>query len=112
MTGCDTTSSLYGMGKLKAIELLKSKPDFQNTARMFLDNSTTREDLLIAGEKFVLCFYGLDKYSNLNEARYYKFLTVTKKSSLGSNLDLAKLPPTSEACHEHSLRVVLQVQKC
>lgn len=59
MTGCDTTSSFYRMGKLKTIELLRSKSDKQNTVRMLLDDSTTREDVLIAGEKLVLCFYGL-----------------------------------------------------
>ena len=38
------------------------------------------------------------------------FTKITRRSKLRSNFDLAKLPPTSEAAHEHLFRVYLQVQ--
>jgi hypothetical protein len=62
------------------------------------------------GERFLLAMYGLSTYSSLNEARYFRFIRLTSKSSLRSNFDLAKLSPTSEAAYQHLLRVYLQVQ--
>uniref|UniRef100_A0A1Y1M0B6 Uncharacterized protein n=1 Tax=Photinus pyralis TaxID=7054 RepID=A0A1Y1M0B6_PHOPY len=76
----------------------------------FLDENSSRDELLENGEKFILELYGLGKYSNLNESRYFKFTSITAKSSLRSNFDLVKLPPTSSAAHQHLLRVYLQIQ--
>ncbi|XP_063235988.1 uncharacterized protein LOC134538524 [Bacillus rossius redtenbacheri] len=109
LTGCDTTSCFFGVGKNKATEMLKS-PEAEKLARTFIAHFSTKTEILVDGEKFVLGLYGLSKYSHLNETRYYRFSTLTKKSALRSNFDLAKLPPTSEACREHLLRVYLQVQ--
>ncbi|GBO16456.1 hypothetical protein AVEN_136241-1 [Araneus ventricosus] len=71
-----------------------------------------KKNCWLSREKIVLYLYGLKRYSTLNEARHYRFLALTKKSTLRSDFDLAKLNPTSEACHQHLLRVFLLVQKC
>ncbi|GBN88685.1 hypothetical protein AVEN_258552-1 [Araneus ventricosus] len=86
------------------MEMLNS-PETYSWVEVFLDATTSKEELLAAGERFVLYLYGLKRYSTLNEARYYRFLTLTKKSSLRSDFDLEELPPTSEACHQHLLRI-------
>ena len=111
MTGCDTTSCFYGLGKIKAVEIVQSSAEAQQQASVFLLENTTKEQLLINGERFVLELYGLNRYINLNEARYFKFMSMAKKSNLRANFDIAKLPPTTEACQQHILRVYLQVQK-
>lgn len=110
VTGCDTTSSFYGLGKTKSVDAIKRIPHAKFQAETFLNQNASRDDLIENGEKFILELYGLSKYSNLNEARYFKFTSITKKSTLKSNFDLIKLPPTSEGAHQHLLRVYLQVQ--
>lgn len=111
VSGCDTTSCFYGLGKVKSVEMLKSSSEAKKHALMFTEHNVSKEQLLISGERFALELYGLNKYSNLNEARYFKFTMMAKKSNLRSNFDLAKMPPTTEACQQHMLRVYLQVQR-
>lgn len=89
---------------------LKSKQQAKFQAEKFLNENSSRDELLENGEKFILELYGLSKYSSLNESRYFKFTKITTKSTLQSNFDIVKLPPTSEAAHQHLLRVYLQVQ--
>jgi hypothetical protein len=111
ITGCDTTSSFYGLGKLKAINMLKSSSEAKSQALVFSNSHASKEQLLNNGEKFVLGLYWIDRYSSLNDARYFKFTQMTKKAALRSNFDLARLPPTTEACQQHILRVYLQVKR-
>lgn len=110
VSGCDTTSYFFGVGKIKAVELIKANDEAKHAAEPFLNQSSSKDTIATNGERFVLLLYGLSKFSNLNEARYYSFTRITKKSSLKSDFELAKLPPTSEACHQHLFRVYLQVQ--
>lgn len=109
MTGCDTTSSFFGLGKVKAVELLKSSVA-ESQARKFTEPGISPEQLFDVGEKFILALYGMSKYSTLNEARYFRFLSLTRKSLLKSNFNLARLPPTSDAAYQHILRVYFQTQ--
>lgn len=111
MTGCDTTSSFFGLGKLKGIDMLKSSIEAKKQALIFNSSNISKEQLILNGELFVLGLYGMDRCKNLNEARYFKFVMMTKKAALRSNFDLARLPPTTEACQQQSLRVYLQVQR-
>ena len=76
-----------------------SSQEARNQAAQFLQNDIGRNLLLVSGEKFILDLYGMSKYSNLNEARYFMFIKLTKRSSLRSSFNLAKLPPTSESAH-------------
>lgn len=110
ITGCDTTSCFFGLGKNKAMEMIQTSKEAQTQALVFTHHGVSKEELRTNGEKFILNLYGLKRYTNLNEARYFMFTRLTKRSKLRSNFDLAKLPPTSEAAHEHLLRVYLQVQ--
>ncbi|XP_054259880.1 uncharacterized protein K02A2.6-like [Macrosteles quadrilineatus] len=80
-------------------------------ALVFNNSDVPKEELLNNGEKFVLGLYGMDRFSSLNEARYFKFNLMTKKANLRTNFDLARLPPTTEACQQHILRVYLQEEK-
>lgn len=111
MTGCDTTSAFYGLGKSKAIDLIKTNREARQSAEVFLRKDESEEVIKREGEKFVLKLYGMSAYSTLNEARYYKFTRLTSKSTLKTKFDLAKLPPTSEACVQHSLRSYHQIQQ-
>ncbi|GBO42940.1 hypothetical protein AVEN_161316-1 [Araneus ventricosus] len=92
------------------MEMLKTLESY-SWAEVFLDATTSKEELLAAGEKFVLYLHGLNRYFMLKETQYCRFLALTKKSTLRSDFDLAKLPLTSKACHQHLLKSFLQVQK-
>ncbi|GBM68342.1 hypothetical protein AVEN_138182-1 [Araneus ventricosus] len=77
LTGCDTTSCFYGIGKMKAMKMLQS-PESYSWAEVFLDDSASKEELLAAGKKFVwaekifyvkrgpiLQIFGFDKKKNV-----------------------------------------------
>lgn len=110
ITGCDTTSAFFGVGKLKAMEIVQNSQEAQTQASLFICPNASKEDLKTNGEKFILALYGQKKHTSLNEARYFMFTKLTNKSKLRSNFALEKLPPTSEAAHQHLFRVYLQVQ--
>lgn len=90
--------------------MIQTSKEAQTQALVFTHDGASKEELRINGECFILNLCGVQRYSNLNEARYFMFTKMTRRSKLRSNFDLAKLPPTSEAAHEHLFRVYLQVQ--
>ena len=56
LSGCDTVSALYMKGKKKATQLLhKKKWDILN---IVLQPGITHEDIVFAGERFLLGLYG------------------------------------------------------
>lgn len=94
VTGYDTTSALNGLREIKAVDLIKRNPC---------------RKLVAEKEKIVLAMHSLGNYYNFNEARYFKFTSLTRISTLKLNFDLAKLPTTSEPCHKHLTRAYFQV---
>ena len=57
MSGCNTTSSFYAIGKTKAMQLLKQSEKLQNIIRIFGEDYDSLEDLGAAGEQFMLAMY-------------------------------------------------------
>lgn len=104
ITGCDTVSSLAGIGKKTAFDVLKSNvatladlANFGNEAVLSLDN-----DAVVAGSRFVCLLYDQRTESfNVNELRYKLF---TQKSISGE-----KLPPSLDALILHLKRVNYQI---
>lgn len=59
-----------------------------------------------------MSLYGANKSTkDLNELRFLKFNITTARQSLNKNIELACLPPTSDAARYHSLRVYHQIQE-
>lgn len=110
MTGCDTTSSFFGKGKIQAIQLFNKRKDLQGLIDIFNDKNAAHEQIDTAGEKFILALYGATKSSenSLDEQRFISFNRLVGQAK--SAVVLSKLPPTSSAAHQHSRRVYLQVQ--
>ena len=77
VTGCDTTSSFFGIGKVKAIEKIRSSNEARAQALVFTQEHDNQDELLRNGEQFILSLYGMTKYSSLNEARYFMFTRLT-----------------------------------
>ena len=53
MTGCDTTSAMFGVGKTKAFKVLKASEELSAEVLMFGDLTTPKYVLFKIGEKFI-----------------------------------------------------------
>ena len=110
ITGCDTTSRLFGVGKgTPTLKKLKAGNTFHETAEVFQKRTATVEEVVSAGEKAVIAMYNGSPTDTLDELRYKKF---TEKVALSTSfVQVHSLPPTSDACKYHSMRTYLQVQQ-
>ncbi|KAJ8879191.1 hypothetical protein PR048_019797 [Dryococelus australis] len=104
VTGCDTTSRLYGVGKKKVFQkLMKGDPVLQSCARAFTTPNQTTElidDLGCQGRK---CTESLAKM---------RYNTFSKKVASGSSFVTPKhLPPTEFAAKLHCRRAYYQIMK-
>ena len=101
LTGCDTTSSLYRIGKATAFNRLKTHLSGLKDMDNFRLSGNLEEAIPVA-RKYALLLYGQKKRedgspcSTLDELRY----------TLASTTDLcaANLPPTEDAFQQHVLR--------
>jgi hypothetical protein len=107
-SGCDTTSALFGQGKMKFLSTLKKQPCLEQNCAVYLSPNATPEQVTKAGESFLISLYGGNSESqNLNDLRFKMFTRAAAKT----NMNLARLPPTSDAARLHSLRTYHQVKK-
>lgn len=109
VSGCDTTSRLFGIGKGIAMKKCLASKSVQECSQVFNSESSTADQVTTAGEKALLVLYGGKPEDTLNTLRYKKFCekTATKTTQLQSEV----LPPTVAAARFHSLRVYLQIQQ-
>ena len=70
-----------------------------------------KKDLISAGEKFLLHWYGASDFTSLDAFRYYAYTPAIAKKYVKDSFNLATLPPTSAAAKQHILRTYLQVQQ-
>ena len=109
LLGCDTTSSLYGIGKKLGLKLISTNQVFLKQAKTFANRNSTKDDVIVAGEKALIEVYkgqAVDKLDHLRLQRFHQ--------KVGSSSSLVRpevLPPTSAAAAYHSMRVYLQVQE-
>ena len=114
VSGCDTTSRVYGIGKSASLMKLKC-PFFVRQASVFLNSRSTPDEIVNAGEKLPVALFmdlplfGGKEWDELNTLRFRRF--CEKLSSSSSLVQVHTLPLTSEATESHSKRVFLQVQE-
>ena len=77
ISGCDTTSRPYGIGKATAI---KYSSQLSLSATVFNSPESTKEDIRQAGEIAILALYGSPESLTLNKARVDKFLCKVANS--------------------------------
>lgn len=108
-SGCDTTSSFYGQGKMKAVSLLNKYDHFQDIVAVFNNPLSTHDEVAAAGEKFILALYNAP--STERDLNHYRYISFNKNVSQSSHaVMLSSLPPTSAAGRQHSYRVYYQIQ--
>ena len=107
ITGCDTTSRLYGIGKASSLLKIYSSNELGKIADVFMTDQVNR-DIIKAGENALVILYNGDPGQNLNALRFKNFQEKVLKSY--KYVDARELPPTSEAAKFHCLRVYYQIQ--
>ena len=108
LTGCDTTSRVYGLSKGAAVKMSTADEQFVQNAEMFMKVST-KDEIIAAGESALVSLYGGIPLEDLNLLRFRKFANRVMTSS--SYVQVYTLPPTSAAARYHSMRVYHQVQE-
>ena len=102
MSGCDTTSSLFGIGKVKMLKLLQQSPELCKKVRIFGEKKA-KSEITKLGEEFVCLLYQSNSSSkNLNEIRYSQYIAPRY-------VPLERMAPTSRAVYYHTLRAHMQV---
>ena len=105
ISGCDTTSRPYGIGKAT---VLKKVSALRNAIDTFMSPSSSKKDVETAGEKALLEIYGCQLTPSLNSARVERFQEKVVTSA--EYVPPEKLPPTTDAASFHSYRTYHQVQ--
>ena len=73
ISGCDTTSALYVLGKGIFIKKAKKSATFREQARKFLSTDGDKPVLEQAGEKVLVEVYGGKEKDTLNKLRHIKY---------------------------------------
>ncbi len=102
LSGCDTTSYLFGKGKVLAINTLK-KGNFQGLHTILGEPNMNQANVFDCGKQFITAIYNAPGSISMEEMRYHVFTKQKKKPKL------INLPPTSANLHHHILRSHLQV---
>lgn len=107
LTGCDTTSRIFGISKASAIKTFKNNVSFRCNSSLFV-HATDKTDIVKTGEAVILALFGALPEEGLNSLRYRLFSSKTVSSTC--SIQVQTLPPTSSAAALHCLRVYHQVQ--
>ncbi|GBL85923.1 hypothetical protein AVEN_63234-1 [Araneus ventricosus] len=66
ISGCDTTSGFYGMGKLQAVQLFNLSKYLQDIPEIFNNPKSTYTEIERAGERFIIALYSNTKKEEIN----------------------------------------------
>lgn len=103
LTGCDTVSAIYGIGKLKAVKtLLKG-----HVPPPLGSNELDMETLIRQGTDFITACYGSKCNGSMSDVRFNMWQYKTGHSQ-SKTFKLPSLPPTSEAIALHVRRAHYQ----
>uniref|UniRef100_A0A8W8HXD6 Uncharacterized protein n=1 Tax=Magallana gigas TaxID=29159 RepID=A0A8W8HXD6_MAGGI len=107
ISGCDTTSRMFGVSKAATLKKF-GEHDFLKTQAQLLCNANAKDDVISAGENIISSLYNGAPYEGLNVLRYRKFAArvLTNKTCV----QIHTLPPTSNAASFHSQRAYLQMK--
>ena len=102
LTGCDTVSKPYGLGKMTAVSKVELLKEY---GTVFMNENSSQTHIEEAGQQALSILYGC---TNLNQGRAAKFRVKVLSSS--KYVPPERLPPTIDAANFHNRRVFHQVQ--
>ena len=84
LLGCDTTSHIYGIGKVTALKKAMTNEHFRKQAHVFELATPTVEELVTAGEQAIVCVHGHGGNigENLDDLRYKGFIEKVASSAV------------------------------
>lgn len=108
LTGCDTTSALFGKSKTSAFQHICKSETLRNWGSVFgCQEIMSTDEIIDIGCKVLVSLYGGNiNSSSLNMLRYDNY--IQKIASSKKEFDISRLPPTENAAKYHLLRVHLQ----
>ena len=92
ISGCDTVSATFSMGKLKAFNKFKESSYWRNAIKMLYDDDIEIDRMMELGEKFCINLYGkvAKKAKSLDQVCEVMY-------NLPKYIPITQMPPTSEA---------------
>ncbi len=110
-SGCDTTSALKGIGKVKPMKVLTKHPHFTASLSTLGDNWTVNDDLMNTFDAFTCIVYGNTRIKSVDKIRYVKINDLCSAEGIlpTKNIDLGSLPPSRKSLEQHLLRANYQV---
>ena len=109
ITGCDTMSSLFNIGKLTAFKKMMNNKQLRDIAHEFSVAGRSQSMIEQIGEKAIKILYNCDNTEKTSQKLRHEYLlskVITAKSFVKSEY----LPPTSSSAKYHSHRTYFQVQ--
>jgi hypothetical protein len=101
LSGCDSTSAFYNLGKEAWMTVVQSHPNIRNKLKLIgTAINDIPNDVILACSKLVCLMYGKQQINDLNVARYELFAKKKLTSAL--------LPPTHDSFVQHLRRVNYQ----
>ena len=101
LTGCDTTSSVGRLGKVKPWKLLKECPtSYQNLALLGSSLQVSEATMAVAEHFICNSYCQTENHSKVNDLRYSMFCKRFAKTE--------QLPPTANSFQQHVLRANFQ----
>ena len=80
ITGCDTTSRLFGIGKAASLAKIQCSGEFSKAADAFMQDKANKEGIMKAGENALVILYNGNSGDGLNALRYRRFQEKVMKS--------------------------------
>lgn len=108
LTGCDSTSRIFGVGKKTAfLKFAKGDAVLRSCASSFITQNQTTDIIDDLGCQVMAVLFGGKSNDSLAELRYQTF--SKKVVGASSFVSPERLPPTASATKQHSRRVYYQV---
>ena len=95
ISGCDTTSRLYGIGKGLTLKNFVSDTHFREHVKVFDSLPASKEEIVKAGEQVIVCLYNWKPEEGLDGLRFRRY--CEKVSTGTSQIQPQSLSPTSAA---------------
>ena len=106
--GCDTTSSLFNVGKTTCLKLYNKDKDFKEAISLFRLPNVPKEEIHRAGTHIMVATYKGKKGQDLKELRHDRYQERKKVSDF---VHPRTLPPTPRGTCKHSEKEYFSVQE-
>ena len=107
ISGCDSTSSLYGLGKANVMKSIVQSDSASRCAEVLACPDAGHDEVVRAGLQLLNILYGGQPDDSLNRLRYLAYMRITATTT--QMLRPEYLPPTENSAKYHVMRVHLQV---